>query len=527
MDETQSHLTEAQKNPGHAESHDQRPASQPEQGPEPAVPLQAADPRAVVNGHQRTATDVLALQSTVGNRTVRRILAQRTPSPATESGELTSKDVAQTQRDALTPVKSGSVARIVVQRQNPPPPAQGQAAQPPTIVFDPTFEITPGGLAPGKERTQKQFFRGDRLTFKARVTNIVEADTWFGVTGRVASSASAPTYTLSGDSVVISTTVGNMGQLKADLGQSPELVDAKPYAKLKAAPFTWIGDRIFTFKVVGDMAWLSGQCTTAGTNLQSAFMGLSSLVDQAYLNYDEAYQLHKTAVDNNGKRQQLENDLLLGILLAGIGGGVGGKIADILKPEQGAAVATAVGDVSKYMVRLVGVRTPGGTGQQGSDTPNPTVSPGTSKAAGVSPERWKAIKEKELKDAAKAGVDICAALKVKLDEAWAQGKTDMMDVDPVQVVEPTVQSLQNKVEVKTTREYSIELWRTWLRTYGITAKENWAGGKTRTDMTTGHTAFTDSKLFDDIHKQVGEALDDEVSRLRQETAPDPLTELPD
>ena len=144
----------------------------------------------------------------------------------------------------------------------------------------------------------------------------------------------------------------------------------------------------------------------------------------------------------------------------------------------------------------------------------------------MAPERWKALKEKECNDAAKDGLDICNDLKVKIDEAWAQGKTELMDLDPVQVVAPTVEALKGGVEVKSPKAYAIELWRTWLRTHGITARENWAGGKTRTDATAGRTAFTDSKLYDDIHDQVGDALDDEVARLRRETAPDPLTEMP-
>jgi hypothetical protein len=84
-------------------------------------------------------------------------------------------------------------------------------------------------------------------------------------------------------------------------------------------------------------------------------------------------------------------------------------------------------------------------------------------------------------------VDACNDLKAKMDEAWARGQTDLMDFDPVQIVEPTVQELAAGITVNSSQDYAIDLWRTWLQTYGITAKENWTGFKTRTDETRSHT----------------------------------------
>jgi hypothetical protein len=433
------------------------------------------------------------------------------------------------QRPGRMPVDSAVRTRpIVVSRQTPPKSGPVAPTAPvgteESVIFEPTFEIVPGGLGADKPRTQQQVFRGDTLIFKAKTQNTDPAILSMG--GGVVGNTPA-TATQADGVATWQVVVGNMG-VPGKVGEPAELVQATP--TLQLAPPLDAGKKFtqtYQFHVVADMAWLSSQCNTAGNNLNSVFLGLTGQIDQAYLNYDQAYQLHKTAVDNNGKRQQLQDDILLGILLAGIGGAAGGKVADLLKAQDGVAVATATGDMTKYMIRLAAVHGPSGGGQQGSDTPDPTASPGTAKAAGVSPERWKALKEKECVEAAKAGVDTANALKGKIDEAWAQGKTDLMDVDPVQLVAPTVAALQEKVSVKSTQEYSIDLWRTWIRTYGITAKENWAGGKTRTDMLAGHTAFTDSKLYDDIHKQVGNALDDEVAALRAETAPDPLTELPD
>ncbi len=392
-------------------------------------------------------------------------------------------------------------------------------------TFEPTFEIIPGGLAPGAERSQSRVYRGDTLVFKAHMENIPSAYLTMG--GRVAGE-STPKTELAPDSATWRVVVGAMGT-PGKLGQPADDVDATPTIQL-GPPLAHAGQtfqKTYQFHVLADMAWLSGQCATAGGKLNSAFLGLSSMVDQAYLNYDEAYQRHKAAVDNNGKRKQLESDVLTGILLAGIGGAAGGTVADLLKGDQGVAIATATGDITKYIIRLGGLHTPGGTGTQGSDTPDPASSAGSSKAAGMSPERWKGMKEKECIDAAKAGQDAANDLKKQIDEAWAQGKTELMDLDPVELVQPTVDSLSKMVEVKSTHDYAVELWRTWIRTYGITAKENWAGGKTRTDELAGHTAFTDSKLYDDIHDQIGNDLDAEIQALRAETAPDPLTELPD
>jgi hypothetical protein len=467
---------------------------------------------------------ILHLQRTVGNRAVQGAIGNR----AVQVGINT--DICR--GESVAPL---AISRQVRTPQAPPQPQNLGPVRPApeggmseSVTFEPTFEIVPGGLGAGKQRTQQLVFRGDTLIFRAHAQNISAAN--FAMEGRV-SGDSAATGVISGDVVTWRVVVGKMGT-PGKPGEPAELVDAKPTIEL-VPPVSNAGQKFqqtYQFRVVADMSWLSGQCLSAGLNLQLAFLHVASLLEQAFLNYDEAYQAHKEAVNDHGKRQQLQNDILLGILLAGIGGAVGGELADTLKSnpyETGAAISTATGDIAKYIIRLSGVHGPSSTGKHGTDTPGPSASAGTPAAAGVIPARWKALKEKELKDAGEAGLNKCKELKDKMDEAWAQGRTEMMDLDPVQIVEPTVQALQSKVEVKTPTQYAIELWRTWLRTYGITAKENWAGGKTRTDATAGRFAFTDSKLFDDIHKQVGTALDDEVARLRYETAPDPLTELPD
>jgi hypothetical protein len=420
------------------------------------------------------------------------------------------------------------LAHVVQQRgaqlqRYPPDPSPGSTMQ---ASFEPTFQIEPGGLGAGRERTQQTVFRGDTLVFTARLQDIPSAVNQ-GVDGRVVGST-APSCQVSGDTATWRVVVGNMGT-PGRPGEPAEQVDATPWLEL-LPPLINAGRRFshtYRFRVVADYAWLSGQCSTAGANLQSAFLGVSSLIDEAYLNYQAAYEKHRTAVDNHGRRKQLEHDVLVGILLAGIGGAAGGKVADLLKAGQGVATATAVGDIVKYSIRLGGMRAPGRTGTQGSDTPNPTGSPGTAQAAGITPERWKALKEREMIDAAKAGVDACNELKQRMDEAWAQGRTELMDLDPVQVVQPTVDDLSADMIVKTEQEYAVELWRTWIDHYGITRRSNWAGGVTYTDELQGHTAFTDSKLFDDIHAQIGNELDSYVGQLRSERAPDPLTERPD
>jgi hypothetical protein len=436
---------------------------------------------------------------------------------------------------------------VVVHRAPPSGPAAGPMATAPmfgtaeTVRFRPEFEIVPGGLGANASRTQQKVFRGDTLIFRADVTNVPSARCT--MTGKVVGESPA-TCSIAGGVATWRVVVGNMG-VPGPVGQPASLIDATPTLAL-APPMLEAGKefaRTYQFRVVADLSWLSGQCSTAGARLSSAFMGLASVAKQAYLNYEEAYQLHKTAVDNHGKRKQLEQDILLGILLAGVGGSIGGAVAERVKSPAteylkaasavgsdgklgGAAIATSLGDISKYIVRLGGVHAPGSTGQHGPDTPSPTASAGTSKAAGTSPERWLALKEKELLDAAKTGVDSCNDLKKKMDEAWAEGRTDLMDVDPVQLVQKNVEDMTAAITISTPKDYAIGLWRTWIHAYGITAVPNFAGGRTRTDELAGHTAFTDSKLYDDIHKQIGDALDGEISQLRQELAPD-LTELPD
>lgn len=454
---------------------------------------------------------MLDLQRTAGNRAVGRAIDPSRPGP--------------------TVSREGPTA--------PPTMLDTTAA----VTFRPTFEVLPGALGPGAPRSQDKVFRGDTLVFRADVANIPSATA--AVRGSVVGESPAQ-CTVEGGVATFRVVVGNMG-VPAELGQPAELVEAIP--QVVVGPPLADAGRTFTqsfrFRVVADLAWLSDRCDLAGLQLQSAFLGLKGVAEQAYLNYKAAYDAHKTALDEHSQRERLKDDILLGILLAGVGGAVGGALAERVKTPAtaylaqasatgsdgklgGAAIATSLGDISKYVVRLAGVRAPAssGGGHQGSDTPSPGASAGTSRAAGTSPERWNALKSMELGAAAKTAVDLCIDLKSKMSSAWAEGRTDLADADPVQMVQKNVADMQATVQIAETREYAIELWRTWIHTYGITAIPNFAGGKTRTDELRGTFAFTDSKLFDDIHAQIGDALDADIARLRAELAPDPLTEMP-
>lgn len=456
--------------------------------------------------------------------------------------------------DAITEPVTGprpgtGVARAAPGRPGPtvsrqvPAPAPTMLSTTPAVTFHPTFEVIPGALGEGVARTQDKVFRGDTLVFRADLSNMPSASASMG--GTVVGDTPAQ-CTVDRDVATFRVVVGSMG-VPAGLGEPAALVAAVPQVTL-GPPLAAAGQAFsqpFRFRVVADLAWLSDRCDLAGLQLNSAFLGLKGIASQAYLNYKAAYENHKTAVDEHGKRQQLQNDVLLGILLAGIGGSIGGAVAERVKTPAtaylaaasatgsdgklgGAAIATSLGDISKYIVRLGGVRAPAssGGGHQGSDTPSPTASPGTSKGAGMSPERWDAIKSMELGAAAKAGVDLCIELKSKMSSAWAEGRTDLADADPVQMVQQNVADMTAAVQLSDTHAYAVELWRTWIHTYGITAIPNMLGGKTRTDELRGTFAFTDSKLYDDIHAQVGDALDADIARLRSELAPDPLTEMP-
>ena len=420
---------------------------------------------------------------------------------------------------AVTPVSAGTVSRMVINRQVPNPGAAGPApgpavpgpvgAGPGAAVFRPQFDITPGNLAPGVARTQQLVFRGDTLTFRADGCDSGNQE--LSMEGRVVGEAGAPTTRFEGNVGVFVVVVGNMG-VPARPGEAPALVDAVTKVRTPA-PATNSGtvQQVYRFKVVADMQWLSDRATTAGLQGVAAYQGGLASIRTEYLKFKAAYDAHKQALTNRSKREQLTQDIVMGILFAAVGGAAGGATQQLIRGSSSAlatiAGATAGGDVVKYTLRLAsGHGAPGGAGAGGNAPPmepNPAAGGGRG-AAGVEPEVWMAGRDVVFGEAGRNLTNRVIELKLALSEAWAAGRTERMDQDPIDIVAPHIADLRNLVpSPKTQIQYANDLWATWIRNHGY----HIVGRANRAEARAGSAANvynnTDGKLRDDIIAQCG------------------------
>lgn len=423
---------------------------------------------------------------------------------------------------AVSPVAVGTVSRAVIHRQPPQggqsggggqsgQPSAGQNAQ---VTFQPQFDISPGRVAPGVVRTQQMVFVGDTLTFRASCPGVDHATSQLGVGGRVVGEGATPTTSWQGDTAVFQVVVGRMG-IPGKPGEAPALVDAQPkiYGVL-AAPNQGptLETQTYSFKVVADFDYLSRQASAALGLGVAAYQGGIPPIKMEYVKFKAAYDMHKAALANAAKRQQLRDEIILNIMFAAFGGLAGGAAQQLIRGAASdvatIASATAAGDVAKYIVRLgaSGIGAPGGVGagSQTSGKPSsaPPASGGGASGAGMNPEVWLAGCEARFSMAASALTTSIAQLQQAMNLAWAAGRTELLDTDPVDLVAPKIAELGTVVpEPQTQQQYATALWREWIANYGYTLTSHIQGKSEHTYYETENN--TDKSLRSDIKAQTG------------------------
>ena len=80
---------------------------------------------------------------------------------------------------------------------------------------------------------------------------------------------------------------------------------------------------------------------------------------------------------------------------------------------------------------------------------------------------WLATRQSAVDAAAAAAMGKCVELKRNLSEAWAAGKVELMDQDPVDIVAPYVEDLKRAgaLPVKDKQAYARALWKNWLEQF--------------------------------------------------------------
>jgi len=478
--------------------------------------------RAVSHGEQL----LLGLQRHHGNRYVQRVLAlakqegdKAKIAPAVEYEQ----EADRVARQVLnTPDAAVALQRTGVQQAASRVQRQGQVTTPAAKFSDMT--VIAGGLAPGKPRTPQALFRGDTVKFSATCENISPGEVEAGLDGRVVGKANPPQMGWNGNVLSWQVTVGNMGA-PAKPGEAPQDVDAKPWMRI-VAPALNAGahfENAYSFKVVADLQWLADRADIAGQQIDTAYLDGVKLLKNSFAPYKEAYQAHKKALEARERRQQVADDILMGVFFAALGGAAGGAMQQLIRGESKELIviagATAGGDVTKYIVRLGAGKSGGSGAGHGTETPgvDPTAGKGSATGGvGFEPDVWLAGREAAFAAEGSKAKQACVDLKLALSEAWAAGKTALMDQDPVDIIAPYAEELKTPLPVKSPQEYAAGLWRNWLtQYYFVIDPQSRAGGYAMHERSGGGG----DKLLEDVKAQCGsDAVVNEVQKAQQAKA---------
>jgi hypothetical protein len=122
-------------------------------------------------------------------------------------------------------------------------------------------------------------------------------------------------------------------------------------------------------------------------------------------------------------------------------------------------------------------------------------------------DRWLADRERKIADSGAELHRKCVDLKLALSEAWAQGKTDLMDQDPIDIIAPYVDSLKKagSLPVKKQEEFSLQLWKNWLEEFAWEPASK--VGPEVGDFELSDRNIDDDQLIKEIRAQCGPGAD--------------------
>jgi Domain of unknown function (DUF4157) len=242
------------------------------------------------------------------------------------------------------------------------------------------------------------------------------------------------------------------------------------------------------------------QCTAAINHLIICYEIGSLFVHDCVQSYEKGFADHEAALEAQGQRDRLTNELILGVVFAGVGGAAGGATAALAGPmikaiitnaTAQAAVTDAAKDLAKYLARLPPQLAPSGGGA-GSKTPAspPPATPtapqakqggGASGPAGVDPRQMGATAARALSEEKVAAHVALQAMFARARIAKDTGEPFLLDFDPLRVLEEsctvngTKLSMLGTLAIPSALEYERAFWECWLSQYAH-----------KVQITTGH-----------------------------------------
>jgi hypothetical protein len=257
-------------------------------------------------------------------------------------------------------------------------------------------------------------------------------------------------------------------------------------------------------RVVEDPEYFKGRCGTAESTLNGLHAAGRKWFMDCFTNYQTGYQRHQAALDKQHEADKLTDDLILGVLLAGIGGAAGATIGGLVKNSgvlkealttpQLEGLTDAAKDLTKYVVRLPANSTvrsklmgsshsaPGTPPPPSTSAGNAGVAQGSGVAAGVQPMQWMTHVDGKIgAERASAGV-LLSGFQEAADEALAYPSgANNFDWDPVIAVLESATIDGNPVDqlgpIPSADNYEEAFWITWIQTYayGISVTASKAG----------------------------------------------------
>lgn len=248
----------------------------------------------------------------------------------------------------------------------------------------------------------------------------------------------------------------------------------------------------FPLKSETTLPFFLARCNAATDRHRALVAAFDHYIHEGFINYMRGYQAAADAFKEYAERQKLTQDILLGILFAGVGGAAGGFVgglvkfsteqklfADIAKRAIGQAAIGAVTDASKDLVKYT-VRL-GRNLSQGSsshaprpDDATPDQPSGTSKdvPGSIDPLNWYAtIQKNKAAEEAKVATTI-ANWKSQTIDAIARGSISTVDYDPINAVTESTKLGDKDVlalgSPPSADEYEKNMWEAWIEKYAFT-----------------------------------------------------------
>lgn len=240
------------------------------------------------------------------------------------------------------------------------------------------------------------------------------------------------------------------------------------------------------------LAYFKDRVAAAGPRYLALISAYDSFFLDSFRNYKAAYESVDAVLQEVAERDKLTNDILMGVLFAGIGGAAGGALAGGLKNliadktsaivgktlqnAVAGALSDAPKDIAKYTARLGKLATGSGKAPHPDDATPMLDGPGAGAGGGVSldPLDWYAVVSSARATESAGMLEKISGWQTKVTQLIAQGATETIDWDPVNAVTDvtkiagrTLDALGPPIAKST---YQKSMWEAWLLAYGYRAE---------------------------------------------------------